>query len=69
VTKPIADTTFGLTKVPAIFSLVVPLTAVAAALHIFEMTTERWLGGVCLVNSLWLLEFPGSSLASDVFLL
>jgi hypothetical protein len=38
-------------------------------LGILETTTERWLGRTGLVNSFLLLEFPGSSLASDIFLL
>jgi hypothetical protein len=41
----------------------------ATAFSILEATRERWLGGVGLVDSIFLLEFPGTSLASYIFLL
>jgi hypothetical protein len=69
VAESFADTTFGLTKEFAVSSQVVLLAAILTAFSILKMTTKRWFGGISLVNSLLLLEFPGSLLTSDVFLL
>ena len=67
VTEPAAIATFCLAEEPTIVSLVVPRTALAAA--IFEMTRKGRLQSVGLVDRFLLLKFSRMSQSSHVFLL
>ena len=70
MTRSVTDATLVLTKEFAIFGLVVShATIVAVELGISETATKGWLRCTGLVDSFLLLEFPRSSLTSDVFLL
>src|ERR1700733_1383499 len=67
--EPSTGAAFALVKESAVDSLVTTSTTWATAFGIPKATLERWLGGIRLVNSIFLFKFPSTSQSSYGFLL
>src|ERR1700733_14882964 len=67
--KPSTGAAFALAKESAVDSLVTTSATLATAFSIPKATLERWLGGIRLVNSIFLFKFPSTSQSSYGFLL